>query len=101
MLLTLCYICPPLAVMLMGRPFASMMNMFMIFGGWGNMVKHALVCYADRRGREYKNDLVGSINGLRGNMGGSTRQRSLPEPEQQLIDDPHVGAHGTRFKRKQ
>lgn len=99
MLLTLCYMCPPLAVMFMGRPVAAMMNVFMIFGGWNNMVKHALVCYADKRGSQYTGSITKAINTpswVRDFSG----QRSLPESGQQLIDDPHVGANGTVFKRR-
>lgn len=99
MLLTLCYICPPLAVLFMGRPFASMMNMFMIFGGWSNMVKHALVCYADRRGSQYTGKVNKSINSP-----AWTRQLKQPQAQSssqpRLIDDPCVGANGTVFKRK-
>ena len=98
MLLTLCYICPPLAVLFMGRPFGMILNMFMIFGGWNNMVKHALVCYADRRGSQYVGKVTGAIHKPQWTQG---TRRSLPEPEQpRLIDDPCIGANGTVFKRK-
>jgi len=102
MLLTMCYICPPMAVLFMGRPFASMMNMLMIFGGWNNMVKHALVCYADRRGSQYVGKVTKAID-----QPAWTRQFQQPQrqvrsaPEPQLIDDPCVGANGTVFKRKE
>lgn len=98
MLLTLCYVCPPLAVLLMGRPFGMMLNMFMIFGGWNNMVKHALVCYADRRGAQYTGKMTSAINAPAWTK---NQQKSLPEPKKTaLIDSPYVGAKGTRFKRK-
>lgn len=103
MLLTMCYICPPLAVLFMGRPFAMIMNMLMIFGGWGNMVKHALVCYADKRGSQYVGKVTKSIDNpaWARNLGGLSQGHQVSTPEPQLIDDPCVGAKGTVFKKKE
>ena len=99
MLLTLCYICPPLAVLFMGRPFGMLLNMFMIFGGWNNMVKHALVCYADRRGKQYVGNVTSAIHKPQWTQ--APKQKSLPQPQTpQLIDDPYTGSKGTVFKRK-
>lgn len=101
MLLTMCYVCPPLAVLFMGRPFGMLLNMLMIFGGWSNMVKHALICYADRRGSQYVGKVTRVIDkpAWAKNLGGpSQKQVSTPAP--QLIDDPCVGSRGTVFKRK-
>ena len=101
-MLTLCYIFPPLAVLFMGRPFGAMLNMLMIFGGWGNMVRHALLCYADSRTRNYKNDVVGAISGLKDNSPVSRRSsQPAKEPEPELIDHPCVGGKGTVFKQRQ
>jgi hypothetical protein len=99
MLLTLCYICPPIAVLFMGRPFGMFLNMFMIFGGWNNMVKHALVCYADRRGKQYVGKVTGAIHNPQWTQPSRSSRRSLPEVPK-LIDDPCVGTKGTVFKRK-
>lgn len=99
MLLTLCYICPPLAVLFMGRPFGMLLNMCMIFGGWNNMVKHALVCYADRRGGQYVGKVTGAIHNPQWTQ--TPKQKSLPQPQTpHLIDDPYTGSKGTVFKRK-
>lgn len=98
MLLTLCYICPPLAVLFCGRPFAMFINMFMVLGGWRNAVNHALVCYADRRGSQYAGNITKAIHKPEWTK---PSRRSLPEKQETpLIDDPCVGARGTRFKRK-
>lgn len=98
MLLTLCYISPPMAVLFMGRPFAAIMNMMMIFGGWNNMVKHALVCYADKRGTQYVGKVTDSINNPAWTR--QLGQGGQSDPEPRLIDDPCVGSNGTVFKRK-
>lgn len=87
----------------MGRPGAALLNFFLIFGGWGNMVKHALVCYADRRSGQYVGQVTKAIDNPSWARqlhqpslpSGSSRQ-ALPEP----IDDPYVGAKSTIFKRK-
>jgi hypothetical protein len=100
MLLTLCYVCPPLAVLFMGRPFGMMLNMFMIFGGWNNMVKHALVCYADRRGSQYVGKVNQSINQPAWTKQFQQPQQQVGSSAPRLIDDPCVGANGTVFKRK-
>lgn len=97
MLLSLCYICPPIAVLFTGRPFGMMLNMFIMLSGWGNAVKHALACYTDRRVLQYTGKITDAINNpgwTQGNNQGSS------EDEPRLIDDRHIGANGTRFKRK-
>lgn len=105
MILFLCYIFPPLAVLLMGRPFSAFFNMFLTCFGWFPGVRHALVCYADRRVTKGVKQITNAINHpawtrtsdaqSEGRVRGKRQQIPVYE-----IDNPHVGMHGTQFRLK-
>lgn len=106
MILFLCYVCPPLAVLAMGRPFSCVLNMFFTAFFWVPGVSHALVCYAD-----YKtNDMTRAIHrpkwtkALDEQSEGRVRRKGQSEKihvETVVIyDNPHVGKNGTHFRRK-
>jgi len=100
MILFLCYVCPPLAVLLMGRPFSAVGNSFLTLFGWVPGVKHALVCYADYKVNGSVKKLTGAINNPE-----YARQRRSPSPRVQreappVYDSPSVGKNGTRFRVK-
>lgn len=102
MILFLCYVCPPLAVLCMGRPFSSVLNMFFTMFFWIPGVSHALVCYAD-----YKSDtMVRAVHRPRWTRGMEQEaQSSKPRGKRQVetvvvYDNPHVGSKGTYFRSK-
>ena len=104
MILFLCYVCPPLAVFLMGKPFSSVLNFFFTCAFWVPGVKHALVCYAD-----YKvNGVTRAINRPTWTssldtqpMGRAPRNnRKVRVETVVLYDNPHVGKNGTYFRSK-
>lgn len=90
-----CYVCPPLACILMGRPFSAMLASVLCLFFWIPGVNYALVTYVDYKGGKHVGTLAGAIRG----QGQSKRTRAkAAEPE--LINNPRVGMGGTRFKRK-
>jgi uncharacterized membrane protein YqaE (UPF0057 family) len=103
MILFLCYVCPPLAVLCMGRPFSSVLNMFLTCFFWVPGIGHALVCYAD-----YKSDtMVRAIHrpkwtrGMEQEAEGRSRRPSKSQREAVVVyDNPHVGKGGTYFRPK-
>lgn len=103
MILFLCYTCPPLAVLCMGRPFSSVLNFFFTCFFWAPGVRHALVCYAD-----YKGDtMVRAVHrpkwtrGMEQQAQSSRRQSPKIQAETVVVyDNPHVGKNGTYFRPK-
>ena len=99
-MLLLCYIFPPLAVLLMGRPFSAMYN-FLLFIFWIPGIKHALVCYADWKSGQHVDRVVGAINNpAHAKGGGSTVVHNHYHAGSQPISNPYVGVNGTVFRRK-
>lgn len=102
MILLLCYLCPPLAVMMMGRPFAAALNFCLtMFLFWVPGVKHALVVYADWLTEKRHNAMVQTINypGWFTALVESGRQQSQAQP-QLPSERADVGANGTVFRRR-
>ena len=107
-MLLLCYVFPPLAVLLMGRPFSSILNMFLTFFlFWIPGIKHALICYADWKMDRRHNQSVQAINfpawfgALSQPAPQQPRSASRPAlPVAYTPEQPHVGAKGTVFRRK-
>lgn len=94
-----CYVCPPLAVLLMGRPFSAILNCFFTAWFWVPGVKHALLLYVDYKSTSHVTSVTDAIRGKPER--GQRARPALPEPEApRLIDNPCVGAHGTQFKRR-
>lgn len=62
-MLLLCFICPPLAVLFMGRPFSAILNSLLtLFLFWVPGIKHALVVYADWKSERQVSRIVTAIN---------------------------------------
>ena len=103
-MLLLCYLCPPLAVLLMGRPVSALYNLFitgMFFFIPG--VRHALVCYADWQGVRQADRVVDAINNpahAQNGSGGTTIVHNHYHTAPAAASNPHVGANGTVFRRK-
>lgn len=102
MILFLCYVCPPMAVLLMGRPFSAVLNFFLWCMLWVPGTKHALVNYADWKLDQKVKQVTTAVHAPAWVTGGQSKRRRQVEaaPQPQLIDDPTRGAMGTRFKRK-
>lgn len=103
MILFLCYVCPPLAVLLMGRPFSAVMNCFFTMFLWVPGVGHALVCYADYKGGKHVKTITRAINNpeyVRKSRASSPRIKKEVVSVAPVYDSPHVGKNGTRFRAK-
>jgi len=109
-MLLLCYICPPLAVLLMGRPFSAFLNLILttIFF-WIPGIKHALSCYADYKLQQQHSNLVDAVNypaWFSMAVQARARETQINALHQagyapQSFDElPHVGAKGTVFRRR-
>ena len=96
-----CYVCPPLACLLMGRPFSACLAAILCMFFWLPGVAFAKTCYVDYRAGSYMGGLTDAIRGKpeKGRAGRQAR-RQLAAAEQPLINKAHVGAHGTKFKRR-
>lgn len=105
MILFLCYVFPPAAVLFMGRPFSAIMNCFFTLFGWVPGVKHALIVYADYKLNKMGNKVVRTIDHpawTRPNKEqseGRARGRSQ-KPMPVYFDSPQVGMNGTKFRAK-
>ena len=100
-MIILCYIFPPLAVLLMGRPFSAMLNLFLTaFLFWIPGIKHALVVYADWRINGQFNRVVDAVNNPAYIKEGRGPQNVTHHHYHGNTDDPRVGANGTVFRRK-
>jgi len=110
MILFLCYVCPPLAVLCMGRPFSSVINMFLTAFFWFPGIGHALVCYADYKGTHSVRQLTKTINRPQWTQLdndkrslGQALERVQRKSQKEVVvvyDNPHVGKNGTYFRRK-
>ena len=108
MILFLCFVFPPLAVLMMGRPFSTFLNMFLLCLFWIPAVKHALTLYADYKHTQGIGRITKATHNpdwvqqryvqpeVGGNRAPATQYAYAPPS----IDNPHVGANGTVFKRK-
>jgi len=102
-MLVLCYLCPPLAVLLMGKPFSAILNVFLtgcLF--WIPGIKHALVCYADWAMDKKFDRVVDAVNHPSYVQAGGGRGATVVNNYygDNSSDDPHTGANGTVFRRR-
>ena len=105
MILFLCYVCPPLAVLLMGRPFSSVLNMFFTMFLWVPGVGHALVCYADYKADGSVRKVTRAIHNPAYTRAASAPSESRSRGKREVVevvvyDNPHVGKNGTYFRAK-
>lgn len=99
------YVCPPLAVLFMGRPFSAILNCYLTLFGWVPGVKHALVIYGDRKVNKITNRMTKAISEPKWaeslkqqSEGRVTRKRQKVEAV--CIDNAHIGMNGTQFRHK-
>lgn len=105
MILFFCFIFPPLAVLMMGRPFSAFLNMIYLCFFWVPAIKHSLTLYADYKVDKSVGKITTAINNPH-HVQAQTKATNARAPRSQhvwvppSIDNPHVGANGTVFKRK-
>jgi uncharacterized membrane protein YqaE (UPF0057 family) len=103
MLLFLCYVFPPLAVLFMGRPFSAILNFFLCAFFYVPGITHALTCYADYKVNGIKR-AIDNPKWTRANNEqslGRVRRRGQQEVVVVTVyDNPHVGKNGTYFRSK-
>jgi len=103
MILLLCYVCPPLAVLLMGKPFSAVLNVFLTgIMFWIPGIKHALVCYADYKAEQQFSRVVDAINHPSYIKAGGGRSAPVVhnhyhEPVANQTNNPYVGRNGTVY----
>lgn len=103
MILLLCYVFPPLAVLLMGRPFSAVLNCFLTMFFYLPGMKHALVCYADYKVDQSVDKITNAIHyphHVQAAHRAGTRAQRARVVERVVYDNPHVGANGTKFRTK-
>lgn len=98
----LAIICPPLAVLLCGKPFSAILNAFLCCFFWLPGVGHALMVvddrFQDKRTRRIANPLEQMARSMERERVRETR-RKRPEPRQPVMD-PHRGVNGTVFRQR-
>ncbi len=100
MRLFLCFIFPPMAVLMHGKPISAVFNMLLCMFFWVPGVFHALAVNGQAHDRRQTKRLVRAVGGrARGRRAGTIQRRSEPRTEQRLIDSPVVGERGTRFRK--
>jgi len=103
-MMLLCYLFPPLAVLLMGRPISAFFNLILTaFCFWLPGVKHALYCYVEWSADKKFNRVVDAIHdpahARRGSAATVTNNYYSAAPAAQ-VHNPGVGTNGTVFRRK-
>ncbi len=102
MRLFLCFVFPPFAVLLHGKPISAIFNMLLCMFFWAPGVFHALSVNAQAHDSRQTKQIVRAINGEKSKRMKSRRvQRPAPAPAPRLIDDKYVGENGTRFRKRQ
>jgi uncharacterized membrane protein YqaE (UPF0057 family) len=103
MILLLCYLCPPMAVMLMGKPFSACLNVILTgLFFWIPGIKHALVCYADYKAEQQFGRVVDAVNNPAWVQAGGARQQTQEVHNHyhgvaEQSDNPYVGRNGTVY----
>jgi uncharacterized membrane protein YqaE (UPF0057 family) len=103
MILFLCYVFPPLAVLFMGRPFSAVLNSFLTMFFYLPGMKHALICYADYKANQSVEKITNAIHNPHHVQASNRARQRRPKPqvvERVVYDNPHVGANGTKFRPK-
>jgi uncharacterized membrane protein YqaE (UPF0057 family) len=103
-MLLLCYLFPPLAVLLMGKPFSATFNLMLTaFLFWIPGVKHALICYASWKAEQQFGRVVDAVNHPTYIKAGGRQEAVVHNHYHPVADhsnNPYVGKNGTVFGRK-
>lgn len=106
MILFLCYVFPPLAVLFMGRPFSAVLNFFLCAFFYVPGITHALACYADYKANGIKRAIDNPkwTRAFQEQAEGRVRRKGQRGPVHVetvvIYDNPHVGKNGTYFRPK-
>lgn len=115
MRLFLCWVLPPLAVLSCGRPFSAVLNFFLTCFFWYPGVVHAHATvdryYNDQRAKKMiqvanypawaQHVFAVPQQGKKMSLPKANRQRELPQESEVVeYDDPTVGQHGTKFRKR-
>lgn len=100
MRLFFCFIFPPMAVLMHGKPISAVFNMVLCIFGWLPGVFHALSVNDQAHAKRQTRTLVRAIRGKK-----VKRKKPCPVHRHQrtttsAYDDPTIGEGGTKFKRK-
>lgn len=94
-----CIICPPMGVLLCGRPISAIFNMFLCLFFWVPGMMHAFTIHNDTHMTKQTRRIVKAIG-----KGSKKRDQlcrvQLTAPPPRLIDHAKIGERGTRFKRR-
>ena len=99
-------VCPPIAVLLCGRPFAAIFNLLLIFPflQWRHATIMAMEIAeqytADRRAQMMGQYIQGVEVGVRKLSPGQPRLPAKRKVDPPLIEAPDVGTRGTQFAHK-
>lgn len=120
-MLTLCYLCPPLAILLSGRPFLAVLSVFalnplavvttilllalgcppapafILLALWGPYKARAKSIALQAVNNKYQDRRFDKLGRKveRGN-----RELPAKREKSEPVSDPHVGMGGTRFRRR-
>ncbi len=103
MRLFFCFICPPLAVAMHGKPISAIFNMLLCLFFWVPGVLHALMINDQAHAKRQTRTLVRAIRGKK-----VKRKKPCPVHREDRVrrttsdsyDDPTIGEGGTVFKKK-
>jgi uncharacterized membrane protein YqaE (UPF0057 family) len=103
-----CIICPPFAILLCGKPFSAMFNMFLCMFFWIPGVVHAFAVVDQSHTSKQTKQIVRAIKGKRGKKpkkpclvhNQARMERLYGTTTRESYDDKSIGEGGTKFKRK-
>lgn len=102
MRLFLCFIFPPFAVMLHGKPFSAIFNMLLCMFFWVPGVIHALAVNSQAHESRQTKKIVRAIEG----KGKKKPRKPCPVHDRPMVtrsvatNDKFIGEGGTKFKRR-
>lgn len=103
MRLIFCFIFPPVAVAMHGKPFSAFFNLILCIFGWVPGVVHALAVNGQAHEKRQTKQIVRAVRGKK-----PRRRKPCPVHREDQVrttstgayNDPTVGEGGTVFKRK-
>ena len=103
----LCIVCPPLAILLHGKPISAFFNVFLCLFGWFPGVIHAMTINDQAHTSKQTKQIVGAIKGPK-----KRKKKPCPVHNERRMErlygknptesynDALIGEGGTKFKRK-
>lgn len=106
MVLLMCFICPPMALLMMGRPFQAIYNCFLVLFLVVPAISHALANHEDWTEERRLRRIENAVHMPKWFQLQSSAQEAVPqhvEPEQAgpaTYNSPHIGVNGTMFEKR-